>query len=174
MMTPALFLDRDDTVLVDTGYMSDIADFTWITGAPQALRFANQQKIQVFIVTNQGGIGRGFYTEAQMHLFHRKLIDETAQAGGAITDIAFCPHHPLATIPALKTPCPCRKPEAGMLIQLAEKWQIDLSRSVMIGDKESDVTAGKTAGCHSVLFDPAANLFDCVRSSLAQAGLIAL
>ena len=88
-MTPALFLDRDDTVLVDTGYMSDIADFTWITGAPQALRFADQQKIQVFIVTNQGGIGRGFYTEAQMHLFHRKLIDETAQAGGAITDIAF-------------------------------------------------------------------------------------
>ena len=90
-MTPALFLDRDDTVLVDTGYMSDIADFTWITGAPQALRFANQQKIQVFIVTNQGGIGRGFYTEAQMHLFHRKLIDETAQAGGAITGYCLLP-----------------------------------------------------------------------------------
>ena len=61
-----------------------------------------------------------------------------------------------------------------MLIQLAEKWQIDLSRSVMIGDSYLDVTAGKTAGCHSVLFDPAKNLFDCVRSSLAQAGLIAL
>jgi len=173
-MTAALFLDRDDTVVADTGYMSDIADFKWIEGAPQALKFAREQNIQVFIVTNQGGIARGFYTEAQMHIFHQMLIDQAEQAGGAITDIGFCPHHPLAIIPELKTPCACRKPEAGMLIQLAEKWQIDLSRSVMIGDRDSDVIAGRTAGCHSVLFDPKTNLFDCVHSSLAQAGLITL
>ena len=171
-MKPALFLDRDDTLVVDTGYVYKISDFRWMTGADTALQFARQHNIDVFIVTNQGGIARGFFTEEQMHGFNEKLKSETIQAGGYIADIAFCPHHPQAIIPALKTPCACRKPKAGMLRQLAKKWQIDLSRSVMIGDKDTDVKAGEAAGCTSVRFDPDTNLFDCVGSALAQAGLI--
>lgn len=73
--------------------------------------------------------------------------------GGEIQDIAFCPHHPLAVTKALKTPCRCRKPEPGLLFDLANKWQIDLSQSVMIGDRSTDVEAGQRAGCHSYLFD---------------------
>ena len=73
--------------------------------------------------------------------------------GGGIQDIAYCPHHPLAVTDALKTPCRCRKPEPGLLFDLADKWQIDLGRSVMVGDRDSDVEAGQRAGCHSYLFD---------------------
>ena len=73
--------------------------------------------------------------------------------GGEIKDIAFCPHHPLAVTKALKTPCRCRKPEPGLFFELAEKWRLDLFQSVMIGDRYSDVEAGRRAGCHSYLFD---------------------
>ena len=171
-MKPALFLDRDDTVIVDTGYMYELSDFKWISGAAEALKFAKAHQIQVFIVTNQGGIGKGIFSESQMHDFHKHLLYEAEQAGGHITDIAFCPHHPQAIIPELKTPCTCRKPKPGMLHILADKWQIDISASVMIGDRQSDIDAGEAAGCHSVLFDPNTNLYDTVRSALAQAGMI--
>ena len=73
--------------------------------------------------------------------------------GGKIYDIAYCPHHPHAVTEALKTPCRCRKPEPGLLLELADKWKLDLGRSVMIGDRSSDVEAGQRAGCHSYLFD---------------------
>ncbi|MCH1426541.1 MAG: HAD hydrolase-like protein, partial [Alphaproteobacteria bacterium] len=77
----------------------------------------------------------------------------TQSIGGKIADIAYCPHHPLAVTEHLKTPCRCRKPEPGLLFDLAEKWQLDLRRSVMVGDRSSDVEAGQRAGCHSYLFD---------------------
>ena len=88
-----------------------------------------------------------------MHQFNDNLIDNANAAGGDIIDIAFCPHHPLALDPAMATLCRRRKPEPGLIIQLAEKWQIDLANSVMIGDRDSDVEAGQRAGMHSYLFD---------------------
>ena len=88
-----------------------------------------------------------------MRAFNAHLCAEAERAGGHITDIAFCPHHPDAATETLRTPSPCRKPEPGMLLELAARWNIDLASSVMIGDRDSDVAAGKAAGCHAYLFD---------------------
>jgi D-glycero-D-manno-heptose 1,7-bisphosphate phosphatase len=152
-LTPAIFLDRDNTLTIDEGYSFKIEKFEWVNGAPLALNAFHKAGIPVFIVTNQGGIGRGIFTVDDMHLFHQHLHKMARSVGGEIKDIAYCPHHPLAVTKALKTPCRCRKPEPGLLFDLANKWQIDLSQSVMIGDRSSDVEAGQRAGCHSYLFD---------------------
>ena len=152
-LTPAIFLDRDNTLIIDEGYGYEIEKFQWVSGAPLALSAFRRAGIPVFIVTNQGGIGRGLFTLEAMHLFHEYLHKMARSVGGEIKDIAYCPHHPLAVTAALKTPCRCRKPEPGLLFDLANKWQLDLGQSIMIGDRDSDVEAGQRAGCHSYLFD---------------------
>ena len=149
----AVFLDRDQTLNVDHGYTHLIADFAWIRGAPEALALFASHDIACFIVTNQGGIGQGIYTQQQMRDFNKHLTKSAKAAGGRIHDIAWCPHHPLALTEDMKTPCACRKPEPGLLLGLAKKWNIDLAASVMIGDRDSDVAAGVAAGCHAYLFD---------------------
>ena len=150
---PAIFLDRDDTLNIDVSYTYKVSDFGWVRGAPEALKLFSEVGLDVFIVTNQGGIGRGLYAESDMHRFNDHLIAEAAALGGHIKDIAFCPHHPEAVISTLRTPCLCRKPGHQMITRLAEKWSVDLATSVMIGDRDSDVAAGRAAGCHAYLFD---------------------
>ena len=150
---PAVFLDRDSTLNVDHGYTHKVEDFAWMPGAPAALALFHRHGIACFIVTNQGGIGKGLYTEADMAAFNDHLCHEAEQAGGRITDIAFCASHPDATDTELRAPSPRRKPAPGMILELAEKWNIDLASSVMIGDRDSDVVAGQAAGCHAYLFD---------------------
>ena len=149
----AVFLDRDNTLNVDHGYTWRVEDFAWIRGAPEALAIWHRAGIPCFIVTNQGGIGKGLYSTEQMQAFNTHLCAEAAREGGHITDIAFCPHHPEAVTDALRAPSPRRKPEPGMILELASRWDIDLAASVMIGDRDSDVAAGRAAGCHAYLFD---------------------
>ena len=88
---PAIFLDRDNTLIHDDGYIFEVEKFVWITGAAAALKRFHQAGLPVFIVTNQGGIGRGIFSEAAMHKFNDHLVAAAKQAGGAIADIAFCP-----------------------------------------------------------------------------------
>ena len=171
-MTPAVFLDRDDTILVDTGYMYKLDDFAWRQGAEDSLRLFHQLGLPIFLITNQGGIGRGFFTEAQMHAFHNKLVAEARILGTEIKDIAFCPHHPLAVSKELRTPCKCRKPKPGMILALAKKWQIDLRRSLVIGDRPSDIEAGQAAGCASFIVGPDQNLLDVAKTALAEANML--
>ena len=149
----AVFLDRDNTLNIDHGYTWRVADFAWVPGAPEALALWHAAGIPCFIVTNQGGIGKGLYSIAQMQDFNAHLCAEAAAAGGHITDIAFCAHHPDAVSDELGAPSHRRKPAPGMILDLAERWNIDLSASVMIGDRDSDVDAGRAAGCHGYLFD---------------------
>jgi D-glycero-D-manno-heptose 1,7-bisphosphate phosphatase len=153
MSEAAVFFDRDDTLVVDRGYTHRVEDFIWVNGAEAAVRRLHRSGIRVFVATNQGGIGLGIFTESQMHRFHAHLCAEAVRSGGKISDIAFCPHHPRAPAPADRPPCACRKPAPGMILGLAEKWHIDLARSVVIGDRQSDLEAGLAAGCHSYLFD---------------------
>lgn len=166
-MKPAIFLDRDNTLTRDEGYSYKVEDFQWMEGADEALRLFHQARLPVFIITNQSGIGRGYFTEQQMHLFNDHLCQQAKLAGGLISDIAFCPHHPKAIDEAMRH-CHCRKPEIGMLTSIASKWQIDLKRSVMIGDRDSDVMAGKQAGCHSYLYDINTSLADLAQRVLDQ------
>ena len=162
MTIGAVFFDRDDTLVTDTGYMHKIDDFQWMDGAVSALQRLQAENIPIFIVTNQGGIGKGLFTLAQMHAFHDHLLQQAQAENIQITDIAFCPHHPDAVTAELAQPCQCRKPEAGMLETLAQKWQIDLSASVMIGDKRSDIEAGTRAGCHTLQLTADTNLPELV------------
>jgi len=149
----AIFLDRDETLNQDSGYVCNTEEFKWMPGAPKALKRFHDAGLQVFVITNQGGIGRGFFTENDMHRFNTHLMSQAKKAGGLITDIAFCPHHPLAPDPKMAGPCDCRKPEPGLIFELSKKWEIDIPRSVMIGDRETDVKAGENAGMQSYLFD---------------------
>jgi len=155
---PAVFLDRDNTLTHDEGYTYKLQDFSWKAGALEGLKCFADAGLLLFIITNQGGIGRELFSEADMHAFNNKLCSDAAQAGAAITDIAFCPHHPKAITAALRGPCDCRKPAAGMIFQLAKKWHIDCTRSLVIGDRPSDVEAGNKAGCHSYLIDDSQRL----------------
>ena len=158
----AIFFDRDNTLTRDEGYCHRVDDFAWLDGVTKALRLLKDRQIPVFIVTNQGGIGRGIFTETQMHDFHHHLNTQATQEGGHITDIAFCPHHPLAEDEAMRA-CQCRKPEIGMFLQLQKKWNITLSQSVMIGDRDSDVIAGKAAGMTAYLSDPTKPLDELIK-----------
>lgn len=154
-LRPAIFLDRDGVINVDHGYPHKLEHFAFMPDAETAIKHAHDKNIPIFIVTNQGGIGRGLFSEAEMHAFNDHLCAAAKMAGGAIKDIAFCPHHPEAVTRSLKTPCDYRKPGPGMILDLAEKWSLDLAQSIMIGDRQSDVDAGKAAGCHAYLFDGA-------------------
>ena len=166
MKKGAVFFDRDDTLVKDTGYMYKIADFQWMDGALIALKQLCDAGIAVFIVTNQGGIGKGLFTRQQMQAFHNHLFKEAEKADITITDIAYCPHHPEAVTAEMVTPCTCRKPEPGMLRQLARKWDIDLGQSVMIGDRPSDIEAGRRAGCTALQLTGDKNLPDLVAAAI--------
>lgn len=170
-MQPAIFLDRDNTLVVDTGYIHKCDDFCWIEEAPEALRLFHRAGLPIFIITNQGGIAREYFTLADMQAFHHKLQSETQKIGAHITDIAYCPHHPQSITKALRTPCACRKPEPGMIYRLAEKWDIHIGGSIVIGDKVTDVEAGRRAGCHSFLLKPEQSLLRLAKSALKSIGL---
>ena len=163
----AVFFDRDNTLTSDKGYCHKISDFAWMSGADSALVRLKKAAIPVFIITNQGGIAKGIFSQQDMQAFHNHLCEQALSIGGEITDIAFCPHHPDANTPQDRH-CDCRKPKAGLFYALAEKWQINLSRSVMIGDRDSDVQAGNLAGCSSYLYEPHSNLDDLVKNIIAR------
>lgn len=142
MSTPAIFLDRDGTLMVDTGYVSDPALVTVLPGVSEALRVLKAAGFRLVIITNQSGIGRGFFTEADYHAVHTRLVE---LVGSGVLDAAyFCPDHPDVATDR-------RKPGPGMILEAARDLNLDLARSWMIGDRESDVAAGLAAGTRAVL-----------------------
>ncbi len=148
---PAVFLDRDGTLNHDAGYVHRIADFRWLPGAVSAIRRLNQGGYYVFVVTNQAGVARGMYDEAAVNDLHRWMNKELRAAGAHIDDIRYCPHHPQATIASYRIACSCRKPAAGMLLDLMNCWPVIRERSIMIGDRETDAAAGQAAGIASAI-----------------------
>ncbi len=147
----AVFLDRDGTINQEKDYLFRPEEFEFIPGVPQAIRLLNERGFQVVVVTNQSGIGRGYYDEAAMHLLHRHIDAELASMGAAIDAYYFCPHHPELATGKYRCECSCRKPLDGMLRQAAEDLSIDLAGSYIVGDKLIDVEAGLAAGCRPLL-----------------------
>src|SRR5215813_7841843 len=148
---PAVFLDRDGTLNRDTGHVHRIADFRWLPGAVNAIRRLNGCGYFVFVVTNQSGVARGLYDETAILKLHGWMNEELRVAGARIDDMRYCPHHPQGSIAAYRTVCSCRKPAAGMLLDLMNVWPVIREASIMIGDKESDAAAGRAAGIASVV-----------------------
>lgn len=150
---PALFLDRDGVLNEDLGYVYRWEDFRWIPGARETIAAFNAAGWLVIVVTNQSGVGRGYYTEADVHELHRRMRDELKAAGAHIDAFYHAPHHPEAADEAYRHPDPpLRKPNPGMLLQAMQDWPIDREASLMIGDKPSDLEAALRAGVRGVLF----------------------
>jgi D-glycero-D-manno-heptose 1,7-bisphosphate phosphatase len=150
----AVFLDRDGTLNHDTGYVCRVADFHWLPGAANAIRALNERGYYVFVVTNQSGVARGLYDEAAIRDLHDWMNGELRGAGARIDDMRYCPHHPEASVAAYRTVCSCRKPAPGMLLDLMKAWPVIREGSIMIGDHESDVAAGRAAGIASAIVPP--------------------
>lgn len=149
---PALFLDRDGVLNVDHGYVGSRDRFAWMPGALPAIRLATEAGFHVFVVTNQSGVARGYYTAADVEALLGWMQDQAREAGGTIDDVRYCPYHPDATEPAYRQAHPWRKPLPGMLLDLQAAWHPDLSRSLMIGDQPSDMQAAEAAGIPGHLF----------------------
>ena len=138
----AAFFDRDGTINVNYGHVYKPADLTFVEGTPEVIRKYNDAHIPVIVVTNQAGIAKGMYTEVDMHRFNSYMNRCLREKYNAHIDaFYFCPHHPDYT-----GECDCRKPKPGMFFRAAKDWNIDLSKSIMYGDKESDKQAAEQAG----------------------------
>ncbi|MFI4965511.1 MAG: D-glycero-alpha-D-manno-heptose-1,7-bisphosphate 7-phosphatase [Caulobacterales bacterium] len=152
-LRPALFLDRDGVLNEDRGYVSRWEDFRWISGAREAVAAFNRAGWLVIVVTNQSGVGRGFYSEADVHALHARMAEDLSKAGGHIDAFYHAPQHPEAPLDAYRHPDPPdRKPNPGMILRALGEWPIDKAASVLVGDKPSDLEAALRAGVRGVLF----------------------
>lgn len=149
---PALFLDRDGVINVDRNYVYRVEDFAWIEGAADVIRRFNENGWWVFVVTNQSGIARGYYTEEQMQTLHDWLVVELEKRGAKIDRIYHCPYHEEGTIARYTKDSYDRKPKPGMLIRAMTDFPVIKERSFLIGDKQADLEAAKAAGVRGFLF----------------------
>lgn len=147
---PALFLDRDGVVNVEKNYLHKVEDFEFIAGIFDLCRKYQDLGYLIIIVTNQSGIARGYYSEADFTQLTAWMLDAFQEQGIAIEAVYHCPHHP-----DISGTCSCRKPEPGMLLEAAKTHAIDLKRSLLVGDSERDIIAAHRAGVEETyLFSP--------------------
>src|SRR5213596_790208 len=140
-LSPAVFIDRDDTIMEDCGYCSDPKDVRIFPGVPEALRRLKSSGFKLIIITNQSGIGRGLFTVEQYRAVEAELLRQLGV--GLIDATYFCPD-----VPGQHSSC--RKPAPGMIVEATKQHQIDLTRSFLIGDKEIDVECGRNAGVRTI------------------------
>jgi D-glycero-D-manno-heptose 1,7-bisphosphate phosphatase len=147
----ALFLDRDGAVVKETGYLCRVDDIVLIPGAGKVISAANQRGIVVVMVTNQSGIGRGYYSWAEFKSVQDAIVASLAIEGANIDAVYACPHHPQAQGDLAHPDHPARKPNPGMLLQAASALTLDLTSSWLVGDKADDIEAAKRAGIAGAL-----------------------
>ncbi|ELY2859055.1 D-glycero-beta-D-manno-heptose 1,7-bisphosphate 7-phosphatase [Cronobacter sakazakii] len=143
---PAIFLDRDGTINIDHGYVSEIDRFEFIDGVIDAMRELKAMGFALVLVTNQSGIARGKFTEAQFEQLTEWMDWSLADRGVDLDGIYYCPHHPEGAVEEFRQNCDCRKPQPGMLISARDFLLIDMAASYMVGDKLEDMQAGAAAG----------------------------
>ncbi|UDG80968.1 D-glycero-beta-D-manno-heptose-1,7-bisphosphate 7-phosphatase [Candidatus Hartigia pinicola] len=143
--TPAVFLDRDGTINIDHGYVHKINDFQFIKGAHETMIELKKMGYSLIIVTNQSGIGRGIYSEDSFMKLTRWMEYSLAYRGIYLDGIYFCPHHPKSKDKADDQHCNCRKPKSSMFLDAQQLLNIDMASSIMVGDKLSDIQAGRAA-----------------------------
>lgn len=165
-MKKAVFLDRDgvinEVLTKRVKFVNKPKDFYFLPGVPEAIKKLNQHFDYIFVVTNQGGVGLGFMKETQLQNIHEHMINELKKTGAVIHEAVYCPHKP-------KAGCACRKPNAKLITDLAQKYEIDLWKSYMVGDTDTDIIAGKKAGTKGVFLGKSDPLADAVFPDLLSA-----
>ena len=162
----AVFLDRDgvinEVLTKRVKFVNNPKQLYFLPGVEEAIKSLNEYFDYVFVVTNQGGIGLGYMKERQLHKIHDYMVAELEKKGATIHEVAYCPHKP-------KARCECRKPNSKMILDLGEKYNINLEKSYMVGDTDTDIQAGKKAGTRTVFLGKRDPLADAVLPNLKEA-----
>tara|TARA_B100001123_G_C14767431_1_gene811286 strand:- start:142 stop:657 length:516 start_codon:yes stop_codon:yes gene_type:complete len=160
----ALFLDRDGVINKDFGYVYSMKNFVWLKNVKQAIKYAYNKKYLLIVITNQSGVARGYYTENEVKQLHNKINKELKKYNCKIHDFFYSPFHPNFGNKKYKKNSYLRKPNPGMIFKATKKWNIDLSKSLMIGDKKIDKITAKKANLRFV--KKKYNLFSEVKKHL--------
>ena len=142
---PAIFLDRDGTIIADAEYLSDPAQIKLFTKTPEALKLLRKAGFYLFVVSNQSGVARGYFSESMVRIVHQRLRQMLKAKGARIDAFFYCPHYPEGKVKAYRKVCSCRKPGIGMIQQAMRKYPIDLKRSYVVGDKMDDLLLARKA-----------------------------
>ena len=149
----AVFLDRDGSINEDRHYLYRIEDFVFLPGVVEALRLLRKAGFLLIVVTNQSGIGRGYYTEADFQKLNAWMLEELKRQGVTVAATYYCPHLPDAKIPRYRKDCDCRKPRTGMFMDAVRDFQIDLKQSYAVGDKLRDCAICRETECRGFLIE---------------------
>jgi len=165
----AVFLDRDGVINVDHGYTHRVEDFELVAGSAAAMKRLQSAGWKLVVVTNQSGIARGLYTSEDYERFTVHLRSQLRLSGVQLDAVLHCPHLPDATVAAYRLACDCRKPAPGMLLRAARDLRLDLAASVIVGDRLSDVQAGRAAGVGRCVLVRSGQPIDAEQTRLADA-----
>jgi D-glycero-D-manno-heptose 1,7-bisphosphate phosphatase len=168
MRRPAVFFDRDRVLNHDDGYTFRPEDLRWNEGAIAAVKAVNRAGWYAFVVTNQSGVGNGYYAERDVDIFHRRMDLELAQAGAHIDEYAYCPYLPDAKVEAYRQASPRRKPAPGMILDLLAEYRVVAEKSFLVGDKQSDMDAAEAAGIRAYRYQ-GGDLHAVVSAGIADA-----
>lgn len=160
-----VFLDRDGVINKEINYLHKISDFEYTYKCIQALSNIVSAGYEIIVITNQAGIARGIFTESDYNKLTKFYTQDLYSHGINILDVFYCPHHVDGVVSKYKIDCNCRKPKPGMLLEAIEKYSVDTHNSYLIGDKLSDVEAGKAAGISSLALVESGHPFDSSMSS---------
>jgi D-glycero-D-manno-heptose 1,7-bisphosphate phosphatase len=143
---PAVFLDRDGTLISDVGYLSHPSQVRFFPKAAEALKLLRKKGFYLFVVTNQSGVARGYFQVSDVHRAHRRIQSLLRAKGARLDGFFYCPHYPRGKVKSFRRVCGCRKPQPGMVLQAARRFGVDLSRSYAVGDKRDDLLLAENAG----------------------------
>jgi D-glycero-D-manno-heptose 1,7-bisphosphate phosphatase len=146
-----VFVDRDGCLIEERGYINHPSRVRVLPRTPEAVARLNAAGIAAVMATNQAGVARGYFSNETLLAVNAELVRQLADHGAKLDALYVCTHHPTAGQPPYRDACECRKPKPGLLLRAAAELGLDLSRSVMVGDKPSDVEAGQAAGAATVL-----------------------
>lgn len=150
-MEKVVFLDRDGTINIEKNYLHKIEDFEFIKDSDKAIKLLKDNGFKVVVVSNQAGIARGYYSEEDVEILHEYINNILGKQGARIDAFYYCPHHPEHGIGKYLCECKCRKPLTGMFEKAAEKINIDINKSWMVGDNKGDINAGINFGVKTIL-----------------------
>ncbi len=146
---PCFFLDRDGVINQDLGYVYRKQDFLWKKNIFKAIKIINDNNHRVIIISNQAGIGKGYYSENDFNNLNKWMLNQFYKKGCFIDDVYYCPYHPDAIIKKFKKNSNLRKPKNGMILKALREWEIIKSKSILIGDQQSDILCGKKSNIKS-------------------------